>query len=233
MSEEETSTIDTGAASPEAAPQGVAGRLAAAGTSATRRPDWTVAAIVVILFIALLLRLWGVNWDGGLHLHPDERFLSFVTQDIEVPGSVGAYFDSENSKLNPYNRGGSFVYGTFPLFLTKIAGEAADKVESTPVIGDGMDLLFDNRGERSRDLTLAGYDGNLVGRTLSALFDTGTVFLVFLIGGLLFNRRVALLAAFLVAISAFHIQLSHFFTVDTFATFFTLLPIYFSVRISK
>ena len=233
MSEEETSTSDTGAASLYAARQATADRMDAVRASATRRPDWTIAAIVVILFIALLLRLWGVNWDGGLHLHPDERFLSFVTQDIEVPGSIGAYFDSENSKLNPYNRGGSFVYGTFPLFLTKIVGEAADKVENAPVIGSGIDLLFDNRGERSRDLTLAGYDGNLVGRTLSALFDTGTVFLVFLIGGLLFNRRVALLAAFLVAISAFHIQLSHFFTVDTFATFFTLLTIYFSVRISK
>lgn len=207
--------------------------MAAPRASATTKPDWTIAALAVILFIALLLRLWGVNWDNGLHLHPDERFLSFVTQDIEVPCSVGAYFDSENSKLNPYNRGGSFVYGTFPLFVTKIAGEGADKIENTPVIGSGFDLLFDNGGKRGRDLTLAGYDGNLVGRTLSALFDTGTVFLVFLIGSLLFNRRVALLAAFLVAITAFHIQLSHFFAVDTFLTFFVLLTIYFSVKISK
>ena len=74
MSEEETSKIERAEVSPYPARQAVADRMAAAGTSATTRPDWTVAAIVVILFIALLLRLWGVNWDGGLHLHPDERF---------------------------------------------------------------------------------------------------------------------------------------------------------------
>src|SRR5687767_7450746 len=56
-----------------------------------------------ILLIALALRTTNVNWDESQHLHPDERFLSMVTSDISFPDSVGEYFDSANSPLNPYN----------------------------------------------------------------------------------------------------------------------------------
>ena len=40
------------------------------------------------------------------------------------PSDPVEYFDTDESPLNPYNRdgGGSFVYGTLPLFLTKVVG---------------------------------------------------------------------------------------------------------------
>ena len=202
--------------------------------AAARPRAVTIAATALILVLALTLRLWAVNWDDGLHLHPDERFLSFVTNDIEVPGSIGAYFDSSTSTLNPYNNNfGSFVYGTFPLFATKLAGEGVDRVENAPILSPIICWFFNKTNCELQDLRLAGYEGNLVGRVLSALFDTGSVFMAFLIARVVFGRKVALLSAFLVAITAFHIQLSHFFAVDTFLTFFVLLTIYFSIRISR
>ena len=188
--------------------------------------------LFVIVGIALVLRLWGVNWDEGHHLHPDERFLSFVVNDVSVPSSIDDFFDTSTSSFSPYNRNhNQFVYGTLPLFTTKISGEIADELENKPIFSTISETLFNNHD--GQDLSLAGYQGNLIGRVLSALFDVGSVIMIFLIGSLLFNRKVALLGAFLLAINVFHIQLSHFFAVDTFLTFFTLGVIYFSIRISR
>ena len=75
-----------------------------------------------------------------------------------------------------------------------------------------------------------GYDEiHLVGRQLSALMDLGTVLVVYLIATRLYrNRRLALLAAAFAAFSVLPIQLSHYFTVDTFTNFFGMLAFYFA-----
>ncbi len=52
------------------------------------------------------------------------------------------------------------------------------------------------------------------GRSITGLVDVLTVFLVFLLGARLFNRRVGALAALLLAFTPLNIQLAHFFTVD-------------------
>src|SRR3989344_2923081 len=113
--------------------------------------------IPAILLLAFALRFYGVNWDQNQHLHPDERFLTMVTEAIDWPANIPEYFDTAHSPLNPHNRGfGFFVYGTFPMFFTKM-------------IADSL------RRANYQDITL-------IGRQLSALFDLGTVFLVLAIG---------------------------------------------------
>lgn len=110
--------------------------------------------IFLIFLLALLLRIYGFNWDQGQHLHPDERFLTMVGTEIKWPKSIAEYFDTNKSPLNPQNnKFDFFVYGPLPLFLTKfVAGE----------------------------INLADYANlNLVGRFLSAFFDIGIVFLLF------------------------------------------------------
>lgn len=163
-------------------------------------------ALLLILAVAAVLRLTGVNWDDYTHLHPDERFITMVENSIAWPKSIGEYFDTAHSPLNPYNRGyNSFVYGTLPLFLVKWLGIVLD---------------------------MQGYDQiHLVGRVVSALFDLGSVLLVFLIGKRLFGRRAGLLASLLTAGAVIQIQQSHFFTFDTFVAFFLLAAFLFAVRI--
>lgn len=172
-----------------------------------RGPLFTAVALGAILLLALGFRLTGLDWDRGQHLHPDERFLTIVETSISWPSSINEYFDSSRSPLNPYRYPNIsfFVYGTFPLFLVKAFG------------------------------TLTGYSNydtiHLVGRVLSAIFDVGTVLILFLISRRLFDHRVALLSALLGAVSVLSIQLSHFFTVDTFATFFVTAALYLTLRI--
>ncbi|MGB8644523.1 MAG: DUF2298 domain-containing protein [Anaerolineae bacterium] len=210
-----------------------------------RRPFWESArryavpiALAFILLLGAVFRFTGLNWDDFQHLHPDERFLTMVETGISFPGSPdisgqlppgctkwGGYFDTACSPLNPYNRGfGNFVYGTFPLFLVKVAGDLLNPIYQVVVGLTGQQDLA--------RIDLGGYDGiHLVGRVFSGLFDLSTVLLIFLIGRRLFSQWVGLLAALLLSGSVLDIQQSHFFTVDTFANVPLLIAFWFTLDI--
>ena len=67
--------------------------------------------IATMLVLAALLRLYGINWDQGFHLHPDERQLIFVADKIH-------FFDN----LNP----DFFNYGTLPIYILKGVSQLCD-----------------------------------------------------------------------------------------------------------
>lgn len=158
--------------------------------------------IFIIFSLALSIRLFGLNWDQNQHLHPDERFLTMLTSTIEFPNSVSQYFDTKNSPLNPFNykEFNFFVYGTFPIFLVKTLGKV---------------------------FSLQGYENiHFLGRTLSAIFDSLNIFSLYFLSKLLFSKNkkfFLFLPSLIYAFTVLPIQLSHFFAVDTFLTFFILL----------
>jgi YYY domain-containing protein len=186
-----------------------------------RLPIWVIdLLLIVVLAAGAYLRAAGLYWGEYQYLHPDERFLVWVGTDISPTKivdtadgvkkswiSLSEYFDTPNSSLNPNNRGhGFYVYGTLPMFLTRFAVEW--------IFGrSGFDVMTQ------------------VGRALSALVDLLTVLLVYLVAARLYDRRVGLLAAAFSAATVLQIQQSHFFTMDTFSSFFAFLSIYFAVRI--
>ena len=167
-----------------------------------------MVAVVAVLAVGAVLRFVGLDWDQGQHQHPDERFLSTVLLQIQPAPDLWTYFDPRRSSLNPFNHGISFfVYGTLPLFL----------LESL-----------------TRALGRTGYDeAYLVGRALSALFDLGTVLLVYLLGRRLLGPWPGLVAATLMALAVHAIQIAHFFAVDTFATFFATLTLWLLIRYAR
>lgn len=173
-----------------------------------RRSITVVLLLTVILVMGASLRLMNNNWDDSYHLHPDERFLSQVIAQIQPVDSISEYFDTENSSLNPNTYGFTFfVYGTFPLFVTRYVGEWTGQT---------------------------GYDLNtLIGRQLSATMDVLTILIVFLIAYRLYNDRVGLIAAALYAFAVLPIQQSHFMTVDTFTNTFGMLTVLAAVNILK
>ncbi len=185
-----------------------------------RRLDWLAFTLVMVL--AAALRLTGVNWDNGSQLHPDERFLFMVEGAIRpglvTPGSNGAgdstrdapiwryYFDSARSGLNPHNVGyGFFVYGTFPLFVGKLAISWLQSI--------GVDRI------------------HIVGRTLSAISDIGSVWIAIQIARRLFGTRIALLTGALMATCVLHIQQAHFFVFDSFLVTLVLGTFWFCLDI--
>ena len=203
-------------------------------------PAWIFEILLVlVLLTGALLRLRGIYWGEFTYMHPDERFLVWVGTDIqpigtdsaqigpapradqpgmtwraqypqELPDCLewGGYFDAACSPLNPNNRGHSFyVYGTLPMFLTRYV----------------VEWIYGHSG--FTEMTK-------VGRPLSALADLFLIFLVYLTAARLFNRRVAVLAAAFSALAVLQIQQSHFFTMDTFITAFTMLAFYYAVQVS-
>src|SRR5215217_6591143 len=119
-------------------------------------------ALTLIFAAALAARLYNTNWDDGQHLHPDERHITLTSVAVALPSDPGAYFDTDKSPLNPYNRNvGSFVYGTFPLFTVKAVASLLDR--------DNYDQVV------------------LVGRHMAAILDAATVLFVFLLGRRLYG----------------------------------------------
>ena len=166
-------------------------------------------ALVAIIAIALALRLYGLNWDSGFpHTpHPDERAILMKVAEISppAPGNLGSLFDADESSWNPR----WFPYGSFPLYLLK-----------------GVQLVYSIGPGELNDLRIAG-------RTLSALADVVTVFMVFALGSSLYRRRVGLLAAAFTALAVLHIQLSHYFAVDAFLALFAVVTLYFLYRVAR
>ncbi len=210
--------------------------------------------LIGVLSMAAYFRLAGLNWDEHQHLHPDERFLTQVLTAVEIPNSLGEYFDSTTSSLNPRNRGhGFFVYGDFPITITRLVAEGLaalcaptpdapiDATTGRPaatafdaaVRGLGFETFCVRADGSLRPMT--GYDEvALVGRVMSALFDLGTLLWLFLIARETYGGvRAGLAATALGALAVLHLQQAHFFTADTFATHFVVAAFYFIVRAGR
>lgn len=153
--------------------------------------------LFLILFSGLFFRCFNLNWDDGHFLHPDER-LYVNASNITIPSSFNSFFSS-SSPLNPH----MFYYGTFPLYLYKIA---------SILFYPSQDFLF-------------------VSRLVSALFSTATIFFIFLSGKKLFNTKVGLLAAFCFAYAPGSIQYAHFNTTESILIFLLTAILYFSIKI--
>ncbi|HSB66558.1 MAG TPA: phospholipid carrier-dependent glycosyltransferase, partial [Anaerolineales bacterium] len=203
-----------------------------------RKIRWVTPLIYDVLLLYVLLfgaifRYIGIKWGDWQYLHPDERFLIWVGADIQPTGtpqdqlgtppntvnnpwragiypdcqSWGGYFDASCSPLNPNLRGHSFyVYGTLPMFLTRYLVQG----------------IYGHSG--FNEMTT-------VGRILSAFVDLLSVVVVYAIGKRAFSKPVGLLAAAFYSFTVLNIQQSHFFTMDTFFNFFTLLAVYYAIRI--
>ncbi|GAC1345766.1 MAG: hypothetical protein NVSMB27_08330 [Ktedonobacteraceae bacterium] len=172
---------------------------------------WRPFALFALALLGLALRLYGLNWDQGNSFQPDERQILFHVTALSWPNSFAQFLDPVNSPLNPH----FFAYGTFPLYLLAALGNILSHFYPDVV-------------------SLANLA--LVGRTLNAIFECGTILLTGWLALLLAgdadttpNRRyawsLALLSAALVTFTPFQLQLSHFYAVDTMLLFFVMLTI--------
>ncbi len=198
----------------------VVGRRLGMGRALRRlvRSPWLLLPIALV---ALVLRVHGLEWDDGYHLHPDERFITIViTERIlpDWPPHWAALRDPDHSPLNPRSddpatgQPRDFAYGSLPLFATKIVAGSMQALTGTP---------------------WTEYDhAYLVGRVLSALLDIGTLLIVYVLARR-YGRVYATLAAALFAVCVLQIQLAHFFATDTWVTFFATAAVLAFVRAAE
>ena len=178
-------------------------------SSARRIVTWRVL-LIAVLALAVGLRFYGLAWDDGFSYtpHPDERAILDRVVGISPPGlgEIGLLFDAEQSTWNPR----WFNYGSFPLYVLKVV-----QIVGSPLLGDDAN------------------DIRVVGRAVSGLADIATILAVYGIASLAFDRRTGLLAALLTALAVIHIQLSHFFAVDTLQAMFAIAALYFMIRVAR
>lgn len=184
------------------------------------QPDLLFTLFCLLLITGgLLFRFSWMEWNEGASLHPDEYGLTNTLTQLSMPDSLGEYFNTRLSPISPYhkyNPNGQLTangpdnrmrWGQWPIILIRAAGEISGNT---------------------------GYDEiRILGRQLSALADTLSILLVFLIGCRLYSEKTGLLAAALSSLAVMQIQQSHFMTVDNFAALFTIAAIYASVRIAQ
>lgn len=156
--------------------------------------------LLLTIVTGFYFRTFNVNWDSGYYFHPDERAIVMFTLPLRFPHSILSFF-SPNSTLNPH----FFAYGNFPLYLLRIFSELASY----------LDPLYKEYAQMY-----------VVGRLISASFDTLTIFIVFLLASTLFSKRTGLFAALFYALFVFPIQSAHSYAVDTMLTFFMTATIY-------
>lgn len=192
---------------------------------------WVLLAVIVIVSAAL--RLYDVQWDSGIMAHPDERStVAFYAPTIEWPSSLSEALNPHQSPLNPFwdnfaQHRRSYTYGHFPLYLLVLVGNFLHLL--APLFSQlGSPWLMDFLAEAN---TVPGF--LVIGRGIAALFDVGTVGLVFLIGRKLYGQWAGLLAATLSAFTVIQIQLAHFFAVDPISTMFVLLALYGAMRMAE
>jgi hypothetical protein len=155
---------------------------------------------VLILIGAFFLRAYGIEWDQGYLFHPDERKILMVADDLSFPWPPDASLFDPQSSWNPR----FFAYGSLPIYLLRLLADLAKHIRPD----------------------LATLESSyLVGRLLSVVFDLGAICLIFRLGKRIYDPLIGLLAATLTTITVLHIQLAHFYAVDTVLTFFVLWTI--------
>lgn len=193
-----------------------------------------------VLLVSAVLRLTGLDWDAYNHYHPDERYITWVATTIEWPTDWRTALHPTLSSLNPYfwppdaaspgivvpqNEARRFAYGHWPLYVgvwgTRIAEGVGEQFR--PFLPSDWlltrDLLNGAAMNEFRHLTA-------VSRLITALFDVGTVGMLFLLGRRVYGTTVGLLAAAFLGLTVLHIQLAHFFAFDPFMTFWVVTAVY-------
>jgi 4-amino-4-deoxy-L-arabinose transferase-like glycosyltransferase len=87
--------------------------------------------LLPLLFMAATLRFCGLDWDGGIGAHPDERYVVGVAEGLRWP-----------DRLNPFDVSPDFAYGHLPLYLLallRLPGGGADLL----LVGRALAALFD------------------------------------------------------------------------------------------
>lgn len=199
--------------------------------------------LLIILISGAIFRFRGLDWDGYKHYNPDELYISWVGTTIEIPTDLHTAFSPAQSTFNPFywppeaeskgiqveqDQTRKFAYGHLPLYLGVLSTRLIEKISPylIPVMPSEWKLTSDILNGAGR---IEYHHLTAVGRGITALVDTATIFLVYLIGCRVFGKIVGLLGAAFLSVTVMNIQIAHFFIVDSYLTFFATCALFFLI----
>jgi len=165
------------------------------------------------LAVAFILRIIGIFYGFPLALGSDES--PTLLAGLKMLGTHSLVINATGYYYPPVL---AYLYLPF-LALAMLAGFLAG--------------VFSNISEL-KELVILNYHAFIpLARLFSVIMGTASVYLVYEIGRKLFNKRAGLIAASILAVSLFHVGVSHFANTWATQTFFILLVLWWAVRFYK
>jgi 4-amino-4-deoxy-L-arabinose transferase-like glycosyltransferase len=88
-------------------------------------------SLLLLLTLAAALRFYGLDWDGMIGAHPDERYVVSVAEDLRWPGC-----------LNPFEVDADFAYGHLLLYVLALATGLVGGTDPL-LVGRALSAAFD------------------------------------------------------------------------------------------
>ncbi len=180
----------------------------------------TTILLFILMLIGVFLRFYNLNWGAPYYFHPDERnIISSVTQ-LRFPDQTNPHF---------------FAYGSIPIYTIYGIGVIQNIVTSCfySTLCPITKLLVEKQTPLWNEINIVTFnDAILIARSISAFFSLLLIPLVFIIGKKVHTQKTGLLSAFFTVTSVGLLQYAHFATFELWLTFFSVLALYYSLKIA-
>jgi 4-amino-4-deoxy-L-arabinose transferase-like glycosyltransferase len=172
--------------------------------------------LAAIGLVALLLRVYGIEFGLPLHYHIDETRVMSRVMKMVTTGDLNPHF---------------FHYPSFIFYFLSVLVAGYYGVHFIPF---ALGSIIDGRVPSLSAFRLA-FEADvttlyLIGRLSNALFGVLTVLLVYFLVRELFNRRTAFFASIALAVTPLHALESHYIKQEVLMTLFMMLALYIAVR---
>jgi hypothetical protein len=168
-----------------------------------------------LLAVAAGLRIYQIQFGKPFLYHPDE---------IKLVAQAGRLLASKFLEIDVY-----FAIGIYPPFFTYLL--------TIPfALYIGFNLItgrIASPAEAKWLYELSPFNFFLLGRLLTAFLGVLSVYFFYRLIERLYNKRLAQIAAALLAVNFVHVQQSHYATVDLPASFFVLMTIWFAALLAE
>lgn len=164
--------------------------------------------LLLIIIFASLLRLYGINYEIP---HPDDY--------STILGAL--HFGIPHVDLTGYGIYSLYCWPAFTMVIIEM-------VLFTFYFFSGWIFgVFSSMSDFSNLYFTDPSSFYLIGRLMSVAFGIGTVWILYQLGKMLYNKKVGLLAALFLSVSFIHSFHSQYVRPDIPATFFIMMTIFF------
>lgn len=171
-------------------------------------------ALVAILAVAAILRLWGLTWGLPTATH----YFSYHPDESTVLQVAMFNMNVFTGKLLPH----FYDYGSLQIYLVNFANSAAFLFGAVDIVPKDFATWYPQWARMY-----------LIGRSLTVAMGIGTVWATYALGRTLWGQRAGLMAAMLLAVMPLHAQHSHWLTVDVPATFWVTLSLLWTAKLAQ